>query len=542
MSKLWSLADGRWPPIRAAMGSRGAPRHGRVDFDVPTRPFIYDAAVIQEAKPLPPILIVDDDTLITESLAFVLGNEFRVWTATSREQAIRRLRDMPPPRVALVDLGLPPLPHRPDEGFALIGAILAHSPETRIIVLSGQSDNSNARHARALGATEFIAKPADPDALRDAILRIIAFSDEVQIADDGLIGRSAPMMQLKSQLRKFADSPYSVLVEGESGSGKELVAKALHSLSERGRQPYLTLNCAAIAPSLVEAALFGHGKGAFTGAVGARAGYFQDAGAGTLFLDEIGELPLELQPKLLRVLENGEYQRLGETETRIAHARIVTATNRDLRQEVRSGRFRADLYHRLSVFTLHVPPLRHLGNDRFVLLDHFLRQYSAQTGTAAPVLSAEASQSFSEYAFPGNVRELRNVAIRLTAKFPGATLSAEDMQAEFDIEPQAEASEAAVRAFPSSPVAEILPQEGREYAPSLSGAMRDLLHGEGFNLDARLREIERNYVEAAQQLANGNISQAARLLGINRTTLYNRLESLGRDRDTGSDRNRAPTG
>ena len=168
-----------------------------------------------DATSLPPILIVDDDTLITESLAFVLGGEFQVWTAASREQAVQRLREMPTPRVALVDLGLPPLPHRPDEGFALIGAILAHSPETRIIVLSGQSDNSNARHARALGATEFIAKPADPDALRDSILRIIAFSDDDQVVVDGLIGTSAPMMQLKSQLRKFADSPYSVLVEGE---------------------------------------------------------------------------------------------------------------------------------------------------------------------------------------------------------------------------------------------------------------------------------------------------------------------------------------
>lgn len=481
---------------------------------------------------LPAILIVDDDALITESLAYVLGGEFSVRTAASRSEAIERLRESPPPKVALVDLGLPPLPHRPDEGFALIGAILAHSPETRIIVLSGQSDSANARHARALGATEFIAKPADPADLRKAILRIISFSDQGESVDDGLIGASPPMVQLKEQLRKFADSPYSVLIEGESGSGKELVAKALHALSERSRRPYLTLNCAAIAPGLVEATLFGHGKGAYTGAVTARGGYFEEAGGGTLFLDEIGELPLELQPKLLRILENREYQRVGETETRTSNARVVTATNRDLRQEVRGGRFRADLYHRLSVFTVNVPPLRHLGNDRFLLLEHFLHQYSSQAGTPPPRLSSDAINAFANYGFPGNVRELRNVAIRLTAKHPGRLLLADDVESEFDIDT------AQPEGFmPGSPNFSATENESSTTADSslpasLTNAIGELRTEAGFNLDARLRDVERTYIEAAQQIANGNISQAARLLGINRTTLYNRLEALARDRES----------
>jgi transcriptional regulator with GAF, ATPase, and Fis domain len=176
--------------------------------------------------------------------------------------------------------------------------------------------------------------------------------------DDGLIGESAPMQKLRAQLRQFAASPFPVLIEGESGSGKELAAAALHRLSERAAKPYLALNCAAISPSLVEATLFGHSKGAFTGASGSRAGYFEDASDGTLFLDEIGELPLDLQPKLLRVLENGEFQRIGETQARHSSARIIAATNRDLKKEVREGRFRADLYHRLSVFTIAIPALR----------------------------------------------------------------------------------------------------------------------------------------------------------------------------------------
>src|SRR6185295_3707715 len=204
-------------------------------------------------------------------------------------------------------------------------------------------------------------------------------------ADTGLVGLDAAIVKLKQQIRQYADSPFPVLIEGESGSGKELVAASLHRQSSRAMKPYLALNCAAISPNLVEATVFGHAKGAFTGAATARAGYFEDARDGTLFLDEIGELPLELQAKLLRVLENGEYQRVGETNTRVSQARILAATNRDLKAEIKAGRFRADLYHRLSVFTLAVPPLRDLGEDKLMLLRHFSDFY-AQQGNAAPFL------------------------------------------------------------------------------------------------------------------------------------------------------------
>jgi len=316
-------------------------------------------------------------------------------------------------------------------------------------------------------------------------------------------------------LRQYASSPFPVLIEGESGSGKELVADALHHLSERTSRPYLALNCAAIPPSLVEPTLFGHAKGAFTGATGSRAGYFEEAAEGTLFLDEIGELPLDLQPKLLRVLENGEYQRVGETQKRFSKARVVAATNRDLKKEVREGRFRADLYHRLSVFTIDVPSLREMGDDRLLLLDHFRDVYSRQSGAAAFKLSPEAEAHWARYAFPGNVRELRNIVIRLIARHAGRTVSTFDLDAELD---------AGVVTAHGTP----LPSDDVQLTDL---ALRHLRESAHFSLDDTLNRWEAAYIAAAQQLTHGNISQAAKLLGINRTTLYNRMDVLARAHD-----------
>jgi len=264
----------------------------------------------------PGLLVVDDDPLITDTLAFALGAEYTVYTCESRPDAIELLRQLAaPPPLALVDLGLPPAPHTPEEGFRLIADLLAHSPRMKIFVLSGQNDAANARHARALGAWEFIAKPVDPASLA----RLLARGLEVPAGpDDDFVGASPALTRLKNQIAQFAAAPYPVLIEGESGSGKELVAARLHRLSPRAGRPYLSLNCAAISPQLVEPTLFGYVKGAFTGAAASKAGFFEDAADGTLFLDEIGELPLDMQAKLLRVLENGEYQRVGETQRRTA--------------------------------------------------------------------------------------------------------------------------------------------------------------------------------------------------------------------------------
>ncbi len=455
----------------------------------------------------PALLIVDDDPLIADTLAYALGADFEVYACESRAHAIELLRQLPQaPQLALVDLGLPPRPHAPDEGFQLIADLLAHSPAMRIFVLSGQSDAAHARHARALGAAEFIAKPCDPVVLKATLTRALAFRGAEPAPGEaaGLIGASPSLDRLRSQLVQSADSPFPVLIEGESGSGKERVALSLHSMSVRAAKPYLALNCAAIAPTLVEPTLFGYVKGAFTGATANKAGYFEDAQDGTLFLDEIGELPLEMQAKLLRVLENGEYQRVGETQRRVARARVLAATNRDLRLEVRQGRFRADLYHRLSVLTLAVPALRDMGRDRLLLLEHFRGRYAAQAGVAPFSLDEPAERAWLAYAFPGNVRELRNIIIRLTTKYAGQRLSLAELEPEFDLQPQGGAAGAPLE---------------RDLA---ADAQRELERG-GFSLDETLKAWEHAYIEAALRMTRGNMSQAARLLGVNRTTLYSRI-------------------
>jgi len=466
----------------------------------------------------PSLLIVDDDALITETLSFALSKDFEVLVSDSRRHAISLLRQRDTaPQLALVDLGLPPSPHRPDEGFALIGDLLAHSPAMKILVLSGQNDAANARHARALGATEFVAKPCDTENLKEILLRSLQFR-AAELSGDGapeadpLIGGSPPLLKLKNQINQYADSPYPALIEGESGTGKELVANMLHKLSWRRAKPWFALNCAAIAPTLVEPTLFGYAKGAFTGATQNKSGYFEDAADGTLFLDEIGELPMELQAKLLRVLENGEYQRVGETQQRFSQARVIAATNRDLRQEIKNGRFRADLYHRLSVFTISVPPLREMDEDKTLLLEHFRKFYAAQAKLQPFSLDKSAQRLWEEYHFPGNVRELRNIAIRLATKYAGQRLSAQDLEPELDRGAPAETQ--------GAPLLE------RDPEALVDQAQRHLQRERSFNLDQMLKQWEQGYIEAAMKLSRGNVSQAAKLLGINRTTLYSRMESL----------------
>ncbi|MBK7463169.1 MAG: sigma-54-dependent Fis family transcriptional regulator [Betaproteobacteria bacterium] len=470
------------------------------------------------AKPL--LLIVDDDPLISESLGFAFAQALDVITSHSRPHALAMLRQLrQAPQIALIDLGLPPFPHRPDEGFALIGDLLALSPEMKIIVLSGQNDEENARHARTLGAVDFVGKPCDPGRLSALFQQTLNFPGKIENQPlAGLIGESLPAQRLRLQLGQFANLAFPVLIEGESGSGKDIVASHyLHQLTNRRDKPLLALNCAAISPTLLEPTLFGYAKGAFTGASTAKAGYFEDADSGTLFLDEIGELPLDLQPKLLRVLENGEYQRVGETQTRISKARIITATNRDLRQETRAGRFRADLFHRLSVFTVAVPPLREMGNDRLLLLDHFRKIYAGQVQLPPFSLSPDAEALWLDYAFPGNVRELRNIVIRLTARHAGEMVSSELLLAEFDAADPAE-----------NPLPEAIGLVADDLEQTKQSARKHLQNAGRLKLDATLELWERGYIEAAIELSAGNMSQAARRLGINRTTLYNRLEGWSR--------------
>jgi len=465
----------------------------------------------------PVLMIIDDDPLITDTLHFVLSKHFEVCVAESHAQLKSLLQQLDsPPALALVDLGLPPNPHTPEEGFKVISALLTHSPTIKIHVLSGQSDDANVKRALSLGAVDFIAKPCDVDKLKDMLLNALKVQNvelnevKSEQAHGGLLGESLPIQALRMQIQQFADSPFPVLIEGESGSGKELVASSFHYASQRLLQPYLSINCAAVSPLLAESILFGHAKGAFTGAVAAHAGYFEDAGEGTLFLDEIGELPLELQAKLLRVLENGEYQRIGETQTRKSRARIVAATNRDLRAEVRAGKFRSDLYHRLSVFTVHVPSLRELGNDKHLLREHFVDFYSKQISKAPFALDTDAQARWLEYGFPGNVRELRNIVIRLIAKYAGKTIKEKELVAEFDLtQPETSGDQL----------------NFNDEAGMAIQAQRHLQRQANVSLDAVLKTWERAYIEAAMKITHGNLSQAAKLLNVNRTTLYSRMNT-----------------
>jgi DNA-binding NtrC family response regulator len=466
----------------------------------------------------PRLLLVDDDPLIGESLSFALAGDYEISLAPDRAGAIALLRDGLRPDIALIDLGLPPVAHLPNEGFKLIGDMLAHMPGVRILVLTGQNEESNARRARALGAADLVPKPCEPDFLRAALARALATrslerrDDELETAR-ALVGESPALRRLRSQVDLYAASSFPALIEGESGSGKERVAFSLHHLSPRAREPFLALNCAAISPTLVEPTLFGYARGAFTGATQSKSGYFEDAGEGTLFLDEIGELPLDLQAKLLRVLENGEYQRVGETQTRVSQARIVAATNRDLREEVRLGRFRSDLYHRLSVFELVVPPLRELGEDRLRLLDHYRALYASKAGVRPFAFDEAARARWMSYHFPGNVRELKNIVIRLTTKYGGYTVGEAELEGELSPGPPAEAG-----ATPGDARARI----------------RGELTSGGFSLDAALRTLEQAYIDAALELCQGNVSQAAKMLGVSRTTLYGRLEAAGRGAKLGA--------
>ena len=461
----------------------------------------------------PDLLIVDDDPLISDTLNFVLSSDFTVYVAESRAQAKSLLRQLDrAPQLALIDLGLPPTPHRPDEGFRLVTELIAHSPGMKIVVLSGQSDETHARHARTLGAVDFVHKPCEPDILKQLLTRALEMRDAELVAppESGLLGKSILIEKLQQQIVQFANAPFPVLIEGESGSGKELVAQSLHVMSHRSSQPFLALNCAAISPTLVEPTLFGYAKGAFTGATSSRAGYFEDAQDSTLFLDEIGELPLELQAKLLRVLENGEFQRVGETQRRVSNARVIAATNRDMRQEIRGGRFRADLYHRLSVFTLNVPPLRELGDDKLLLLHYFREFYAQQAGVPGFELEARALTLWLNYSFPGNVRELRNIVIRLTTKCSGQAITVEQLQAELDME---------------SMDFDLTGLPAQDFNCFLEAAKRQLQIQKPFNLDQTLQQWERGYVEAALAITQGNLTRAAKLLGIHRTTLYSRMQN-----------------
>lgn len=458
------------------------------------------------------LLLVDDDPLILESLGFLLRKHYKIIAADSRSKVAGLLAEVEQqPDIALIDLGLPPFPHKPDEGFGLIRELIAQSGDMKIMVLSGQDNDVNIQHALTLGAVDFIAKPADPDLLLARLehhLRLQQVERQRDNhSDNVIIGDSASIGAVLQQIVQFADSLFPVLIQGESGTGKEMIAKALHETSRRKSEPFMAINCAAIAPDLLEAQLFGHRKGAFTGANQEHKGFFIEAGQGTLLLDEIGELPLTLQGKLLRVIESGEFYRVGETRQLKSRAHIIAATNKVLRDEVAVGAFRADLYHRLSILNIFMPPLRERGDDVFILLNHFQQSYA---DTVAPfTLDKEAGELWGNYDFPGNVRELRNITIRLGTRYPGGVVNREQLEQE--LETQLSASALA------------------ESSQTLSDeVIKRYIESGDFHLDELIAEVEGRCIRMALELNNSNVSRAADALNINRTTLYSRVQKLGK--------------
>lgn len=459
------------------------------------------------------LLLVDDDPLIIEGLGFILRKQFKLITADSRHQAMDNINQSGElPCLALIDLGLPPYPHNPDEGFALIRELLSLQPNMKVLVLSGQDNDVNIQHALTIGAVDFIAKPAEPDLLIARLKHHQRLHEIDQRRDAqktvSIIGDSIAMQVVNNQISQFADSPFPVLIEGASGTGKELVARALHENSKRSNEPYMAINCAAIAPELLEAQLFGHSKGAFTGAMQEHKGFFIEIGKGTLLLDEIGELPMTLQGKLLRVIESGEFYRIGETTELHSQARIIAATNKILSEEVKKDNFRNDLYHRLSILNIELPPLNLRGDDVFLLLNTFIEAYA---DTVSPfVLDDGARELWQQYDYPGNVRELRNIVIRLGTKYPGQSVNKDQLIAEMETQLSATAL--------------------AENATSVSDEMisQKIQAGE-FDLDNLLTEIESRSIRIALEMKDNNVSKAAKALKINRTTLYSRVQKLGSD-------------
>ncbi|MCP4470286.1 MAG: sigma-54-dependent Fis family transcriptional regulator [Gammaproteobacteria bacterium] len=451
----------------------------------------------------PTLLLVDDDAIIADSLEYVLSEEYNVERACDRPSSFALIDNMADsPTLALVDLGLPPNTHRPDEGLAVIRKISQRHPSTRVLVLSGQDNKKHVFQAKEDGAVDFISKPCDIAEIKVRLKKQVIAGGGDSGHDDieGIVGSSEEIELLRMQIRQIADSPYPVLIEGESGSGKEVTARSLHRCSSRKQEPFLTLNCAAFNGELLESQLFGHVKGAFTGASDTKKGFFEEAGSGTLMLDEVADLPLDLQAKLLRVLEDGEYYRLGETQSRHSSARVLAATNKDIGAAIRQGQFREDLYHRLSVLTVRVPSLNERDGDKYELLTYFMQQVADQVATFQ--LDEEALTLWNNYAFPGNVRELRNIIIRLSAKYPGQTIKPEVLKREMS----------GLRRHDSKPAG--------------ANWLKDAMHDSAFDLDRLLRTVEKEAIELAMREHHGNVSKAAEMLGINRTTLYGRMDRL----------------
>ena len=444
-------------------------------------------------KPL--ILIVDDDEDIRSQLRWALTEQFDVVEAEDRPAAMTVFAAKKP-EVVLVDLGLPPHPGTPEEGLALLGELVAADPAIRAVVISGQGEKENAMRAIGEGAYDFLCKPVDVDELRRIITRAFHVGrldrehqslqkDFAAKGFNGVLGNSEPMQRIFATIRKLSSTDAPVLILGESGTGKEVVALTTHHGSARAKGPFVAINCGAIPETLIESELFGHERGAFTGAHTQRPGRIEMAECGTLFLDEIGELPLALQVKLLRFLQEKQIERIGGRKAIHVDTRVIAATNTNLENAMKEGKFREDLFYRLAVVVVKLPPLRERENDSILLAEAFLKRYAMEEGKRKLRLSKDAVQAVRQYSWPGNVRELENRVKRAVVMSDGVQVTADDLG---------------------------LTDFSENRVPSLK--------------DAR-EQVEKEMVTKALRKHRGKISPAAAELGISRPTFYELLDKLG---------------
>jgi len=442
------------------------------------------------------ILIVEDEKNTREGLDRALRRNYQTLLADSGERALQAL-DETPADIILSDLRLPGM-----DGLTLIKRALAHDSQPICILLTAYGSIESAVEAMKAGAYDFLTKPVNLDQLEMVLQRALRSrqlesenkSLRTQLDNkfglEAIIGQTPVMQELYKVIQQVAPARATVLIQGESGTGKELVANAIHGLSPRVRGPFIAVHCAALPPTLLESELFGHEKGAFTGAVERRRGRFELAEGGTLFLDEISEIDPSTQVKLLRVLEERKFERVGGQETLDADIRLITATNRDLRQLAQAGKFRQDLFFRLNVVTITAPPLRDRVNDIPLLARRFMGEFARENNKPIDDITSEALNALMAYAWPGNVRELRNAIERMIVMAHGAKLSVYDLPG--------------------------IVREQTPGAPSL-----------GIKTNASLRDANRQMIVAALDAAGGNRTKAARQLGISRRTLHRKLNEFG---------------
>jgi len=441
------------------------------------------------------LMVVEDDPALQKQMRWAFG-DFEVVLASDRESAISQLRRHEPP-VITMDLGLPPDPDGVAEGFALLQEMLSLAPNSKVIVLTGQHDRENALRAVSLGAYDFFAKPFEPELLTltiDRAFRLYDLQNENQrlkaesgTSLNGVLTRDDGMLRVCRTVEKVASAHnVTVALLGESGTGKEVLARGLHTLSSRAKCPFVAINCAAIPDTLLEAELFGHEKGAFTGAVKQTPGKIETADTGTLFLDEIGDLPMPLQAKLLRFLQERVIERIGGRKEIPVDVRVVCATHQNLRRLIEEGRFREDLYYRLAEIVIEIPPLRDRGGDASLLAHAFVQRFAEENRRGAMRLSDDAIQAIESHQWPGNVRELENCLKRAIIMADGNRITAEDL-----------------------------------------GLVVNEQELEALNL-RQVREVaERAAIVKVMSRVNGNIARSAEILGVSRPTLYDLMNRYG---------------